>query len=120
VLVRRARRRLMLSDKTLRLVSRQTEILPEYLELALRSPQCRAFIEENATGASSSMKNITQDTIRDIRLPVPQIDEQRRIMAQVSRQLNAAQPIVTAIAEQLAIIDAMPAALLRAAFQGQL
>jgi type I restriction enzyme S subunit len=118
--VKKTRPRLMLSDKTLRLVSRDTEIMPDFLELALRSPQCRSFIEENATGASSSMKNITQDTIRDIPLPVPPISEQRSIMARVSTQLAAAEPMRTAIGEQLGAITQMPAAVLRAAFEGAL
>lgn len=118
--VKQTRPRLMLSDKTLRLVPRDDEILPEYMELALRSPQCRSFIEEKATGASSSMKNITQDTIRDIPLPVPPINQQRRIMAKVSRQLKAAEPIRAAVEEQLVTIHRMPVALLGAAFQGQI
>jgi len=118
--VRKTRPRLMLSDKTLRLVSRDDQILPEFMELALRSPQCRAFIEEGATGASSSMKNITQDTIRDIPLPVPPIDEQHRIMARVSKQLDATQPVCAASVEQLDAIDKMPTALLRSAFHGQM
>jgi restriction endonuclease S subunit len=118
--VKQTRPRLMLSDKTLRLVPRVNEILPEYMELALRSPQCRSFIEEKATGASSSMKNITQDTIRDIPLPVPPIDEQRRIMAKVSQQLTTAESICTALEEQLVTIDRMQAALLRSAFEGKL
>jgi len=118
--VRETRPRLMLSDKTLRLVARQQELLPEYLELALRSPACRAFIEEKATGASSSMKNITQDTIRDIPLPIPPIEVQRQIMERVTRQLDKIEPIRRAINDNLGALDAFPAALLRAAFQGRI
>ena len=62
--VKQTRPRLLLSDKTLRLVLRPTLVLPEFLELALRSPETRAFIEENATGASSPMKKLAgHDTL---------------------------------------------------------
>ncbi|MBL8820566.1 MAG: hypothetical protein JNL58_31375, partial [Planctomyces sp.] len=40
-LVGATRSRLMLSDKTLRLVPKRDVVSPEYLEYALRSPACR-------------------------------------------------------------------------------
>jgi len=116
--VRQTRPRLMLSDKTLRLVPRRDEILPEFMELVLRSQQCRRFIEGNATGTSSSMKNITQDTIRAIPLPVPSIDDQDRVMKTLAVQLNSSAPISSAVAEQLNTIERLPAAVLRRAFNG--
>jgi restriction endonuclease S subunit len=66
------------------------------------------------------MKNITQDTIRDIKLPVPPIREQRAIMAKVSKKLSLAAPLTTGIDEQLAALGPMPTMLLRAAFAGGL
>jgi type I restriction enzyme S subunit len=64
------------------------------------------------------MKNITQDTIRAIPLPVPSIDDQDRVMKTLAVQLNSSAPISSAVAEQLNTIERLPAAVLRRAFNG--
>ncbi|MCX4805907.1 hypothetical protein OG594_30535 [Streptomyces sp. NBC_01214] len=73
--------RLMLSDKTLRLVVNESLADPAFLALVLAQPSLRQRIRSLATGTSGSMKNIGQEQIR--RLPVPDISlaEQRRIVA---------------------------------------
>lgn len=116
VLVRETRPRLLLSDKTLRLVPDSNVYHPEYLEFALRSPTARAFIESHATGTSYSMRNISQHTIRSIPVPTPPIELQRRIAAELTAALAAVDKARRAAQEQLAAIDALPAALLREAF----
>jgi len=71
--------RLLLSDKTLRLIVNGATAYPEYACLLLQSPIARAQIEVNGTGSSGSMKNISQQEIRDLLLPWPSLAEQRRI-----------------------------------------
>ncbi|MCX5194221.1 restriction endonuclease subunit S [Streptomyces sp. NBC_00249] len=73
--------RLMLSDKTLRLVVDEAVADPTFLALVLAQPSLRQRIRSLATGTSGSMKNIGQGQIR--RLPVPDVplDEQCRIVA---------------------------------------
>jgi type I restriction enzyme S subunit len=110
----------MLSDKTLRLVVRDDVASKEFLELALRSPPCRDFIERNVGGASGSMKNITQASIREIPVPLPPLTEQQRIAEILRETLEMVAKARIAAEEQLAAINAMPASLLRKAFQGQL
>lgn len=116
-LVGETRSRLMLSDKTLRLVPRRDVVSPEYLEYALRTPACRDFIEQNATGASSSMKNITQSTIRSIPLLLPPLAEQRRIAARLKEELAEVVRARAAVEAQLKAAQLLPAALLRDVFQ---
>ncbi|HEY7086656.1 MAG TPA: restriction endonuclease subunit S [Tepidisphaeraceae bacterium] len=116
VIVRETPNKLMLSDKTLRLVLRDDVLDSEYLEYAIRTPGARRFIEHNATGTSYSMRNISQDTIRAVPLPVPPLTEQKRIAAELSRRLAEAEHLAERIGEELAAVEALPAALLRAAF----
>jgi type I restriction enzyme S subunit len=63
---------LMLSDKTLRLNLACREDDPHFLNALLRQSALRRQIEVAATGTSSSMKNISQESIR--RLVVPWVD----------------------------------------------
>jgi hypothetical protein len=49
---------------------------------------------------------------------VPPIAEQRRIAADLARRLAAAERLAISLHEELAAIDALPAALLREAFNG--
>ena len=111
VLVGKTRPRLMLSDKTLRIVLKEDLACKSYLCAGLRSPAARAFIEERATGASSSMKNISQETIRAIPLVLPPLSRQRELAAFLEERSGAADRLSAAIQGQLAAIDALPAAL---------
>jgi type I restriction enzyme S subunit len=70
---------LLLSDKILRLVSDDARIEKRYLARALRSAASRRHFESRAGGTSGSMTNITQEDIRSAPLPLPPLDEQRRI-----------------------------------------
>jgi len=72
---------LILSDKTLRLVVDPALGERRYLYYALRSPVARQHIESRATGTSGSMRNISQETIREIPVPLPPLSAQRRIAA---------------------------------------
>jgi len=62
--------RYFLCDKTLRLNPREELVSADYLLEALQSQDARRQIENVATGTSGSMKNISQDSIRALRVPV--------------------------------------------------
>ena len=79
VLVRQTRPRLMLSDKLLRLRSRSKLVDAAFLNLVLGTPQSRAQIEDGASGTSRSMRNISQEKLRTVVVPVPSTSEQREI-----------------------------------------
>jgi len=79
-LVENAPARLILCDKTLRLRLRPSRGLNPFFCLLLQTRAARVQIEINATGTSGSMKNISQDVIRGLRLAYPEVDEQRRIL----------------------------------------
>ncbi|WP_406739986.1 restriction endonuclease subunit S [Streptomyces atratus] len=72
--------RLLLSDKTLRLVVDQELADARFVNFSLSSPALRSQIENAASGSSRSMQNISQLSIERLMLPWPPIAEQRRIV----------------------------------------
>ncbi|MEU1826151.1 restriction endonuclease subunit S [Streptomyces abikoensis] len=76
--------RLMLSDKTLRLVVNESAAESSFIQMALASPAVRNQIRAQATGTSGSMKNISQDAIRRLLVPDVAVQEQRRVSTAVA------------------------------------
>lgn len=80
VLVRNTRPRLLLSDKSLRLVPR-AEVDPAYLHAIMSAPQTRKRISALATGTKHSMRNISQHALLGLEVPpLPSLAQQRRIV----------------------------------------
>lgn len=113
VLVQDTRSHLMLSDKTLRLVVDDAIVVKPFLQIALRTRQARAYIEEHATGTSDSMKNISQETIRRIPIALPSLPEQRAIVRQLERNMAEIERLRVAAERQREAVAALPGAYLR-------
>jgi hypothetical protein len=119
VIVREEHPNLVLSDKSLRLVLDTSKVLPEFLLFALRLPEARSFIENNATGSSSSMRNISQDKIKLVPVPITDFDLQARLVETVQRLEVQRSKLVDSSRKQFEAISALPAAYLRLAFARQ-
>lgn len=87
-LVKKTRDKLMLSDKTLRLVPDESLILKEFLLYSFRSKRTRKLLMENGTGKSTSMNNITQAQIRNIDIKLPPLNEQTIISSLLAANDN--------------------------------
>jgi len=74
------------------------------------------FWRKHAGGASGSMKKITRTQVASLPLPLPPLPEQERIAAKLNEQMSAVERARKAAEEELATINALPAALLRRAF----
>lgn len=72
--------RLMLSDKTLRVVPNEGLLTESFLVLLLGSPMVRRQIMEMISG-SSGQKNISQAQLRRLAVAVPTLHDQARIVA---------------------------------------
>jgi type I restriction enzyme S subunit len=118
VIAERVTAQIMLSDKILRfnLVGSQ----PRWVLYMLRSRQGRHDIERLSTGNQESMRNIGQDRIRQIRIPLPPLAEQRRIVAEIDRLLSVADTTEQAVRAQLARARRLRQAVLKRAFEGKL
>jgi type I restriction enzyme S subunit len=79
VLVGKCRPRLLLSDKSLRLIP-SPSVDRRWLVHLLSSPGIRKEISRRATGTKDSMRNISQASLREIQIRVPSVDKQRRIV----------------------------------------
>ena len=81
---------LFLSDKLWQFEPRdEVEFSMRWLGFLLSSPAYRKRMADVATGSSHSMKNISQENVRQMVLPVPPLDEQCRIAQLLSEWESA-------------------------------
>lgn len=82
VVVIKAPSRLLLSDKIVR-CKFSGSIEQRFVDLYNRSSAARAHYVRYASGTSDSMKNISREVILSMPVPLPPIEEQKRIVARV-------------------------------------
>ncbi len=81
---------LMLCDKTLQLVVNDEMAEPRFIFEMLRSRDMRRQLIGCATGTGGAMKNITQEDIHALRVPLPSLNVQRQIAATMTAVRNGA------------------------------
>lgn len=114
------RPRLLLCDKLYRLHVKRDTTDPEFLVAALSSSSSRDQFEREATGASSSMQNIAQSTVREVWLAVPPLSQQRAILAQVRQRNAQIDTLMQRIERQIERLKEYRAALMAAAVTGKI
>jgi type I restriction enzyme, S subunit len=118
VIVRRVTKRVMLSDKTLRLTFDAGN--QRYFLAYLRSLTGRSEIEKRSTGNQESMRNIGQDRIRSIIVPICSSAETEEVVSVLDNQLSGLAAIETEITTALTKLSALRQSILKKAFSGQL
>ena len=117
--VGKTRPRLLLSDKSLRLVPHEG-IDKAWLNLALSSPASRSQLAERATGTSESMRNLSQPKILGTQVALPPLAEQRQIVRRATTALETADRLRASIsAAEMALGGAARSAGAKA-FRGEL
>ncbi len=111
--------RIMLSDKIWR-VSFCNQIDKFFVNYFLKSRIGREEIESRATGNQLSMRNISQDSFRDIDINYPPLQEQQEIVRRVESLFAKADRIEAQYQSLKAKIEQLPQALLAKAFRGEL
>nr|WP_306238752.1 hypothetical protein [Ornithinimicrobium sp. HY1745] len=119
VLVGQVRPRLLLSDKSLR-VTPKPDVCPEWLWRALQAPSARRQISSLATGTKDSMRNISQASLRAVRLPSLSLDAQEAALRGFSEIEMETTRLTQSISRQQARSTRLRRALLAAAFAGKL
>lgn len=119
VIVDDIEKNLMLSDKILRIHFLST-IKKEYVLFFLKSIMGKKQIQGLSTGNQESMRNIGQDRIRKIQIPVPSLKEQEKIVQDIKFKLSACENIEKTVNEALMQADAMRQSILKKAFEGEL
>lgn len=118
VIVKKINKKIMLSDKTLRI--HFTNILEKYVLYYLRSSDGRKQIMDKSSGNQESMRNIGQERIKDIDIPVCSLAEQTQIVAILESKLTACDQLADELAKQLKQAELLKQAVLKAAFSGSL
>jgi type I restriction enzyme S subunit len=120
VIVKGVSKRILLSDKTLRL-NFKNNTSKEYILYYLRSSFGRKQIQSFSSGNQESMRNIGQDGIKKISIPFPQnFNEQQNIVSEIESRLSVCDKIEETIEKSLQQADALRLSIIKKAFEGKL
>ncbi|MFJ2223661.1 restriction endonuclease subunit S [Streptomyces anulatus] len=110
--------RLMLSDKLYALRLNDSKALPRYVALVLASRKIRDFIEMQASGASSSMLNISREDIGNLPMDLPTVSDQQRILVYVDEHTARVDLLIAKAQENVELMKKRKAALTTAVVTG--
>lgn len=113
------RPKLLLCDKLYR-VTTPAEMDEEFLTCYLRTPTARYQYEREATGASNSMQNIGQDTIKNLVITLPPLDEQKFICQAIRKAVLRLDKLMTATESAIDRLTEYRIALITAATTGKI
>lgn len=119
VIADRVTRKVMLSDKTLRISFKDPTYKLWTLHF-LRSLQGRKQIEALCTGNQDSMRNISQKSLRQIQLPLAPPEERDRVISDLDLQLSRLQSTIESFEANLVRCTKLRLAILKRAFEGPL
>lgn len=114
------RPRLMLCDKLYRLDVDDLHLSKEFAVALLRSPVGRYEFERDATGASNSMQNIGQDSVRNMWFAAPPLDEQHAIVSFINDAVAKLDAMRSATERTITLLKERRTALIAAAVTGQI
>ncbi|GAA3254029.1 hypothetical protein [Streptomyces labedae] len=112
--------RLMLCDKLYAFTLDERQALPRFVAAVLGSRRWRDLIELEATGASHSMLNISQADVVNLPMPVPPIEEQRRVIARLDEQTTRIDRLIMEAERFIELARERRSALITAAVTGQI
>jgi type I restriction enzyme S subunit len=114
------RPRLLLCDKLYRLTLECGRLEPRFLALLLAAHPTRYQLEVDAVGASNSMQNITQETIRNLLLALPPLETQMQIVAMTEELGRKLDSLVARIRSAIDRLTEFRTALISAAVTGKI
>jgi type I restriction enzyme S subunit len=97
--------RLMMSDKIVRFTF-PSEIEKAFINLANSSDPSRGYYARNASGTSSSMKNVGREVMCNLPIPIPPLAEQRRIVAKVDELMGLVDELETKLTKRDELAEA--------------
>ena len=118
VIVKDLQRELYLSDKVLRLVVHEPS--KRWINYALKTPALRKAIEEGSSGNQLSMRNISQDKLKALPLPLAPEAEQKRIADKLDTVLTRVDAVITRLARVAPLLKRFRQSVLAAATSGRL
>ncbi len=119
-LVRKTKQRLLNCDKVYQIKPNRDKILPEYMEYVLNSPRFLLEINHCKTGGNDSGVNLTQSRFLTIKIPVPSLYIQKKIVEQIESRLSMCDSIEQTVDTSLQQAEALRQSILKQAFEGAL
>lgn len=119
-MVRKTKKHLLNCDKVYRIKVNEKVVTPQYLECVLNAPK---FIEEInlcKTGGNDSGLNLTQKRFLSIKVPIPSLSEQEKIVGEIESRLSVCDKIEETVNTALQEAEAMRQSILKQAFVGEL
>lgn len=118
VFVKKVNKKIMLSDKTLRL--KPLIVNRSWLFYTLSSHIVRGQIEKVATGTKDGMRNITQQNIMNILVPVPPLYTQEKIVEVIDRKWGVVDDVLKEISKLNNDLKRIKQSVYKKAFEGNL
>ena len=118
VIVKKVSKNVMLSDKTLRISMK--EIFKEFALYYLRSFIGRKEIMARSTGNQDSMRNIGQDRIKSICIPICCMEEIKELCNLLNKKTNIINEQIKNIDSQISKSESLRKSILKKAFSGRL
>lgn len=103
--------RLFLPDRLWQTVIAREDIVPRYVHLVISSPRYRSKISTVCGGTSGSMKNIAQSQFLALEIPLPPLEVQREIVAEVEgyqRVIDGARAVLDSYHPYIPVDPAWP------------
>lgn len=119
-LVKRVKPKLINCDKVYRLRVNEEIILPQFFEYVLNTPSLYKKLELCKTGGNDSGLNLTQDRFLNLKIPLPSIQEQEKIICEIESRLSVCDKIEQTVEEILQKSESLRQSILKKAFEGKL
>jgi type I restriction enzyme S subunit len=95
-------------------------LLPGFIDVVLRARRARRYFQSAAQGIAGSMPKIDQGAVERFEVPVPPLDEQRRIVSEVEERISAIAALGIAIERVQRRSASLRRAILERALRGEL
>jgi len=118
-LIRKRDEQFLYAGYLIRLRANQKMLLPKYLANILSSANLRNQIEERAK-STSGVNNINSQELAGLIIPLPSIEQQKKIIEAIESRLSVADKMEESIAESLQQAEALKQSILKKAFEGKL
>ncbi len=112
--------RLMMSGKMYRFRPHPKALHPKYLAYLIRRQETQLEIDRMKTGINDSGLNLTHDRFSQLRIPLPPLPEQHRIVAKIEELFSELDAGTASLTRARAQLKTYRQALLKAAFEGKL
>lgn len=94
------------------------KVHPQYLYWVLSNSNTKAYLENEAKG--STMSNLNLSIVKNIPFPLPNVEEQKKIVTQVEQLFAFADKLEARYNKAKVMLDKLPQSILAKAFRGEL